>query len=248
MTAAPAFAHHPEISARAVCAVDGSYLVSYTATAWQSDDPSSRTNPDVRISVVVGDAAAVEKDRGAFVAPDFSFSGQFTVPSTATSVVVTAFTAAPWGNGFPGGQTTSTPPLDLPPDCGSPPPPPPGDDGCTPGYWQNHLGAWAGTGYSPSQTPASVFSNARAYGLGSKTLLQSLEGGGGRGTTGAAKILLRAGTAALLNASHGGVEYTRGAADVIADVNAALASNNRDTMLALAGALDADNNLGCPLN
>jgi hypothetical protein len=26
------------------------------------------------------------------------------------------------------------------------------------------------------------------------------------------------------------------------------ASNNRDTMLALTTALDADNNLGCPLN
>ena len=32
------------------------------------------------------------------------------------------------------------------------------------------------------------------------------------------------------------------------DVNAALASGNRSTMLSLASALDADNNLGCPLN
>jgi len=37
-------------------------------------------------------------------------------------------------------------------------------------------------------------------------------------------------------------------ADVIADVNAALASGDRQTMLDLAGELDADNNLGCPLN
>jgi hypothetical protein len=35
---------------------------------------------------------------------------------------------------------------------------------------------------------------------------------------------------------------------VIADVNAALASNDRSTMLALTSELDADNNLGCPLN
>jgi hypothetical protein len=37
-------------------------------------------------------------------------------------------------------------------------------------------------------------------------------------------------------------------AQVIASVDAALASGDRDTMLILASALDADNNLGCPLN
>jgi hypothetical protein len=31
-------------------------------------------------------------------------------------------------------------------------------------------------------------------------------------------------------------------------VNAALASGDRERMLGLAAALDADNNLGCPLN
>jgi hypothetical protein len=35
---------------------------------------------------------------------------------------------------------------------------------------------------------------------------------------------------------------------VIADVNAALATGNRDVMLSLAASLDADNNLGCPLH
>lgn len=41
---------------------------------------------------------------------------------------------------------------------------------------------------------------------------------------------------------------TRTTAEVIADVNAALASGDRSTMLDLAGELDADNNFGCPLN
>lgn len=124
-----------------------------------------------------------------------------------------------------------------------------GDQGCTPGYWKNHTGSWTGTGLSPSQTTASVFSAASAFpSLASKTLLQSLQGGGGPGTLGAATILLRAATAALLNAAHKGVDYPLTQAQVISQVNAALASNNRDTMLSLASTLDGDNNLGCPLS
>lgn len=124
-----------------------------------------------------------------------------------------------------------------------------GDFGCTPGYWKNHTDSWAGTGYSPSQTTGSVFSGASAFpSLASQTLLQSLQGGGGPGTLGAAKILLRAAVAALLNAAHSDVDYPRTTAEILADVNAALTSNNRDTMLELAGGLDSDNNLGCPLN
>lgn len=124
-----------------------------------------------------------------------------------------------------------------------------GDDGCTPGYWKNHEDSWAGTGYSPGQTTGSVFSGASAFPtLASQTLLQSLQGGGGSGTIGGARILLRAAVASLLNAAHDGVDYPRTTAEILADVNAALTSNNRNTMLALASELDSDNNLGCPLN
>jgi len=127
--------------------------------------------------------------------------------------------------------------------------PPAGDEGCSPGYWKNHTGSWAGTGYSPGQTAVSVFSAASAFpSLAGKTLLQSIQGGGGPGTLGAATILLRAATAAILNAASSGVDYPLTEAQVISQVNAALASNNRDTMLSLAGTLDGDNNLGCPLN
>ncbi|HEU0078600.1 MAG TPA: hypothetical protein VFQ76_13160 [Longimicrobiaceae bacterium] len=124
-----------------------------------------------------------------------------------------------------------------------------GEDGCTPGYWKNHTESWAGTGLTPGQTVGSVFSGASAFpALASSTLLDALGFGGGSGTTGGAQILLRAAVAALLNASHADVDYPRTAASVIADVNAALASNSRSTMLELAAELDADNNLGCPLN
>ncbi len=123
------------------------------------------------------------------------------------------------------------------------------DEGCTPGYWKNHTGSWPPTGYSTSQHVHSVFSAVNVYypNLGDDSLWQALSYGGGSGNQGAAEILLRASVAALLNASHPSVSYPRTAADVIADVNAALLQN-RDTMLALAAQLDADNNLGCPLS
>jgi hypothetical protein len=124
-----------------------------------------------------------------------------------------------------------------------------GTDGCTPGYWKNHTDSWAGTGFTPGQTAGSVFSGASAFpSLAAKTLLQTLQGGGGSGAEGAAKILLRAAVAALLNAGHSGVDYPQTTAEILADVNAALSSGNRDTMLDLATALDSDNNLGCTLN
>ena len=87
-----------------------------------------------------------------------------------------------------------------------------------------------------------------SFGLDNATLRQALSFSGGSGNTAAARILLRAAVAALLNSAHPDLDYPRTTAEVLADVNAALASNNRSTMLNLAAELDADNNLGCPLN
>lgn len=126
---------------------------------------------------------------------------------------------------------------------------PTGNEGCTPGYWKNHTDSWPAAGYSPSQKVQSVFGQASLYpSLGSSTLLQALSFDGGSDLTGAAGILLRASTAALLNSAHSGVDYPWVSAQVISDVDAALASSHRDTILALASKLDQDNNLGCPLN
>ena len=125
---------------------------------------------------------------------------------------------------------------------------PTGGEGCTPGYWkqEQHFDSWST--YTPGQLAGSVFNLGGFPTLASKTLLVTLGGTGGPGTLGAASILLRAAVAAILNAESSGVDYTQVTADIIADVNAALASNDRATMLALAAELDADNNLGCPLN
>jgi hypothetical protein len=128
-------------------------------------------------------------------------------------------------------------------------PPPPGGQGCTPGYWKNHTDSWPPTGFSPSQSVQSVFGAAAAYpAYGSASLLQGLSFQGGSGVEGGVGNLLRAAVAGLLNTAHSGVSYPRTTAALIADVDAALASGDRDTMLSLASQIDQDNNLGCPLN
>jgi hypothetical protein len=102
-------------------------------------------------------------------------------------------------------------------------------------------------GYTFAQATNSVFPNADLYGLGGRSLLQSLDAQGGPGADGAASILLRAATAALISASHGDVGYPQDAASIIASTQSALAGGDRGTMLGLASTLDAQNNAGCPL-
>ena len=104
------------------------------------------------------------------------------------------------------------------------------------------------TGYSPDQTLESVFDVPDSYGLDNYTLLQALSFQGGSGTTAAARILLRAAVSALLNSASPDVDYPLTTAEVIAQVNAALASGDQTTILVLATQLDQYNNLGCPLN
>jgi hypothetical protein len=53
------------------------------------------------------------------------------------------------------------------------------------------------------------------------------------------------GISALLNACS--VSYPLSTAQIISEVNTALASCNRSTVLTEAGRLDGFNNLGCPL-
>ncbi len=128
-----------------------------------------------------------------------------------------------------------------------PPPPPPGEDGCTPGYWKNHPKAWAATGYTTSMTVEDVFDVPDAFNLDSKTLLQALSFLGGPYKLGSARTLLRAATAAVLNAAHPDVDYPLSAADIISQVNTALLGT-RAQMLALKDTLDMYNNLGCTIN
>jgi hypothetical protein len=148
-----------------------------------------------------------------------------TVKPTTTTVKPTTTTVKP--------TTTTTPPK---------------QEGCTPGFWKQpqHLDAWVT--YTPGQTLESVFDVPDAFGLDDVTLLEALSFQGGPTTADAAQILLRQAVAAILNAANPDVDYPLTEAEIIAQVNAALASGDRATILALAEELDRLNNLGCPLD
>ena len=88
-----------------------------------------------------------------------------------------------------------------------------GGEGCTPGFWRNHLDDWPATGFSTGDDFDATF----GVDLFSPdiTLGQAVRlGGGGK------KKLARHGTAALLSAAHPSVSYPLGIADVIAAVQA----------------------------
>lgn len=111
-------------------------------------------------------------------------------------------------------------------------------EGCTPGYWKNHLDSWAMTGYAPTDDYDTVF-GVDAFNP-NRTLLEAARAGGG-----GLNKLGRHSVAALLNASTGDVNYPRTAAEVIAAVQNAVTKGVYEP---LATNLDTDNNLGCPLN
>ena len=119
---------------------------------------------------------------------------------------------------------------------------------CTPGFWKNHQSDWPDP-YDPTDPLVGLFSGVSGYpSLSNDTLLQAVNYGGGGGTLGAAKTLLRAAVPAVLNATLGGYDGTSydTVAEIQAAVNTALAGS-RSQMLALASTLDGYNNLftGC---
>lgn len=121
---------------------------------------------------------------------------------------------------------------------------PMGKQGCTPGYWKNHPSVWQD--YTTTDTVGSVFIGAGS--LADATLLEALNFRGGREVDDAKKTLLRAAVAALLNAAHDDVNYELTVEQVRSQVSAALATNDRSTILALKDKLDGYNNAGCPLS
>lgn len=199
-------------------------------------DPSSATRPD---SVKIN---GIETFVGLFNASDGPFwdtdTESITIPAASTSTSVEVVSGAIGDSVNPDSLLWTLASLRLPV--------PGALQGCTPGFWKNHTGAWFGTGYSPGDTLESVFNVPDPLGLDSNTLRQALSYPGGSGVLGAAKILFRAAVAALLNAAHSDVNYPLTTSQVISQVNTALASNNRPTILGLATTLD-NNNLGCSL-
>ncbi len=119
-------------------------------------------------------------------------------------------------------------------------------DGCTPGFWKQpqHFDSWVD--FTTGQSVGSVFDDADS--TAGNTLLEALNFMGGDDLEGAERILLRAAVAGILNGAHSEVNYPIPVSDLIDQVNAAIVSEDRDTMLDLAALIDFVNNLGCPLN
>jgi hypothetical protein len=111
-----------------------------------------------------------------------------------------------------------------------PPPPPPGDDGCTPGYWKNHLDEWGPTGLHPADSFNATF--GVDFFDPDITLDQAVNARGGR-----INKVARHGTAALLNVLHPDVSYPLTLDEVIELVRAGLADSLADF-----------NELGCPVD
>jgi hypothetical protein len=140
-----------------------------------------------------------------------------------------------------GGPVTDTTSCEASIHCVAPP-----RTGCTPGFWKNCTIHWQLTGLTTGQSVSSVFALGNCCtNLGTSSLLGALDFGGGPDVCGAARNLLRAAVAALLNASSPEVDYPFTTQEVITLVNAALQSCDRGTILTLASELDRDNNLGC---
>jgi hypothetical protein len=144
--------------------------------------------------------------------------------------------------------------------------------GFTPGFWKNHgvdapsgKNAWEYLQlYEEGSLIGDVFDDGGSGILNVTpkksdkpmdlhTLMEGLSFKGGPGPEGAAEILLRAGIAALLNADisafleaegllNGYAPYPYTVAEVLAEVNGALASGDAATMLGVATVLDDMNN------
>ena len=145
--------------------------------------------------------------------------------------------------------------------------------GCTPGFWKNHQPwkpAYVQSAYTADTELSDLFAKRNApppftftpyqfpaelASFNAMTMDQALQGGGGPGLAGATTILVRAATAAYLNAdAEIAYPYRRwttgfdGLASLQSLVTAAVSSKDRATILALATTLDNANNLGCPLS
>lgn len=97
--AGTAWAWSPGLTATAQCAADGTSVISYTSTSWDTSTPDG-SNSDVDVYL-----NGVKIHDGAYVLPGNSFSGSVAAPS-GTSAAMAAIANGEWGSsGIQGGQT-----------------------------------------------------------------------------------------------------------------------------------------------
>lgn len=203
------------------------------------DPPTSTTRPTVAITVEQPSLAFVTSAGHALVGLIVKGANAFNVYDYRDSGIRDdAHLHAPYKNGH-------TPAISHYNVCVEPAPPDPtGEQGCTPGYWRNHLDRWSGA--SPSDSFDATF-GVDAFDS-EVTLGAAISLGGG-----SVQALARHATAALLNAEGGipnpddggTVAYPLTARRVIKLVRSALSEG---TIEQTAQLFDEYNNLGCPLH
>lgn len=108
-------------------------------------------------------------------------------------------------------------------------------EGCTPGYWKNHLDSWAATGYSPSDSFNATFGTDLSEDI---TLEQAINWKGGQ-----LDAVVRHITAALLNAAHPDVDYAYSVAEVMQ-----LWEQAQSDPQAVLNQIVPENEQGCPIS
>lgn len=132
--------------------------------------------------------------------------------------------------------------------------PPGGEEGCSATFWKDKKNKSKWVGYTTDTKLKSVFAKAddktcKDYGKdGDKKFIEALGWGTATGKLhDAFKNLMREAVAALLNASHPGVDYPATPAEVVLMVNDALTSCDAAALTTLANELKAANNAGSVL-
>jgi hypothetical protein len=126
-------------------------------------------------------------------------------------------------------------------------------DGCTPGFWKNHLNAWpAGisTGDTFTDNPFAFVEPVDLNGDGNpETYLQALSYKGGSTINGARMIFLRAVVAGELNYLKFGFTYPGydQYENHFGDISNTYRYGSREALLRIAELVDGWNNAGCPL-
>ncbi|MCB1984082.1 MAG: hypothetical protein H6936_06340 [Burkholderiales bacterium] len=99
-------ATHPTITAEAICDVGSGFVINYTSTSWRPTGGQDSGNPQIYIFVngVLADSGSYDSSN------NYSFSGSVPAPTNAVggdTVIVSAYAAGIWSDGFPGGQSRS---------------------------------------------------------------------------------------------------------------------------------------------
>ena len=109
LSAGTASAHHLTVTASASC-VNGAPVISYMAVSW-SVGTIGGSNAEIDILF-----NGVKVDSQPFALPTDEFSGEKPAPTATNNVVVEGIAIDSWGDGFPGGQTSSVT-VAVPTDC-----------------------------------------------------------------------------------------------------------------------------------